>query len=146
MATMIDDWPYEVTARGIRLTQCMPHDLITRLGDKWTILILSLLSVAPGNRLRFSQIKYGVQGISQRMLSLTLRHLERDGLVVRHYYPEMPPRVEYELSDTGKAMQEPLTVFAGWLRANWPRISKARDDFDASNRGAAFPPARSNRV
>ena len=131
MDSLLDDWPHEVTERGIRLRACTPHDLIAGLGDKWTILILSLLSVAPDQTLRFSQIKYGVEGISQRMLTLTLRRLERDGLLVRRYYPEVPPRVEYELSPVGKSLQEPLKMFAGWIRDQWPVIEAARSAFDA---------------
>jgi DNA-binding HxlR family transcriptional regulator len=130
MHPILDGWPHEVTERGIRLSPCTPHDLLTRLGDKWTILVMSLLSVAPHKRLRFSEIKYGVQGISQRMLTLTLRHLERDGLVHRHYHAEVPPRVEYELSETGQSMQEPLQTFAGWIRATWPLIERARRSYD----------------
>ena len=129
-------WPYEKTARGIRLAACAPRDLVSRLGDKWTILILSLLSVAPGQCLRFSEIKYGVEGISQRMLTLTVRHLERDGLVLRHYYPEVPPRVEYELSELGKSIQAPLEHFAGWIRFAWPQIEETRRTFDASREKA----------
>ena len=131
MPKVVDDWPHEVTERGIRLKACTPHDLLSRLGDKWTILVLSLLSAVPSHRLRFSEIKYGVQGISQRMLTQTLRYLERDGLVVRHYHPEVPPRVEYELSAVGMSMQEPLTIFAGWIRENWPLIEQSREVFDA---------------
>lgn len=130
MASAIDGWPHEVTSRGVRLKACAPHDLLARLGDKWTILVLSLLSVAPGHRLRFSDLKYGVQGISQRMLTLTLRNLERDGLVTRHYFAEVPPRVEYEMSPIGESMQGPLQVFAGWIGANWPAIEQARSAYD----------------
>ena len=133
METEARDWPHETTDHGIRLLACLPHDLIARLGDKWTILVLSLLAVAPGQRLRFSQIKYGVDGISQRMLTLTLRHLQRNGLVTRHYHAEVPPRVEYELSDTGRGIQMPLQAFAGWMRENWPAIEQARQCFDASS-------------
>ncbi|HWG06332.1 MAG TPA: helix-turn-helix domain-containing protein [Beijerinckiaceae bacterium] len=115
---------------GLRLTPCAPHDVLARLGDKWTILVLSLMALAPENRLRFSEIKYGVEGISQRMLTLTLRHAERNGLVVRHYFPEVPPRVEYELSEMGKSMQQPLEVFSGWIKSNWPAIERARKEFD----------------
>ncbi len=64
------------------------------------------------------------------MLTVTLRHLERNGLVVRHYFPEVPPRVEYELSEIGKSMEPPLVAFAGWIREAWPRIDKAREKFD----------------
>ena len=132
MSAQANDWPHEVTDRGIKLSPCLPHDLITRLGDKWTILVLSLLSIAPDQRLRFSQIKYGVNGISQRMLTLTLRYLQRDGLAIRHYHAEVPPRVEYELSEVGHSMQEPLQAFAGWMRSNWPAIERARRCFDAT--------------
>lgn len=134
-SSILEGWPHEVTARGIRLSACTPHDLLSRLGDKWTILVLSLLSVAPGQRLRFSEIKYGVHGISQRMLTLTLRNLERDGLVDRHYYAEVPPRVEYELSQIGQTMQAPLKIFAGWMRDNWPLIERARRDYAARANG-----------
>ena len=130
MDSLLEDWPHEVTPRGIRLKACIPHDLLTRLGDKWTILVVSLLAAAPGRRLRFSQIKYGVEGISQRMLTLTLRHLVRDGLVLRHYHPEVPPRVEYELSALGVGMLEPMKAFAGWIRDTWPRIEQSRRAFD----------------
>lgn len=123
--------PYAVTARGPVLTPCAPHDVLARLGDKWTILVMSLLSLAPDNRLRFSRIKNGVSGISQRMLTLTLRNLERDGLLVRHYYPEVPPRVEYELSAMGKSMLPALEGFTAWIRSNWSAIEQARQDFDA---------------
>ena len=125
------DWPHEVTERGIRLSTCPPHDLIARLGDKWTILVISLLSIAPDQRLRFSHIKYGVQGISQRMLTLTLRQLQRDGLVLRHYHAEVPPRVEYELTEVGRSLQASLKTFAGWLRDHWPTIAASRQRFDA---------------
>jgi len=124
--------PYAVTARGPVLTPCAPHDVLARLGDKWTILVMSLLSLAPENRLRFSEIKHGIKGISQRMLTLTLRHLERDGLLVRHYFAEVHPRVEYELSTMGKSMLPGLEAFTGWIRANWPAIEKARLDFDSA--------------
>ncbi|WP_227320125.1 winged helix-turn-helix transcriptional regulator [Acidisoma silvae] len=126
----ISEWPHVVTERGIELVPCAPHDVLTHLGDKWTILVISLMALAPGNRLRFSQIKNGIHGISQRMLTLTLRHLERNGLVTRHYFPEVPPRVEYELSDLGRGMLPPLDVFSSWIRENWPAIEQARKAFD----------------
>ena len=92
---------------------------------------MSILALAPGNRLRFSEIKGGVKGISQRMLTLTLRNLERDGLLTRHYFPEVPPRVEYEVSTMGRSMLPALEGFTGWIRSNWPAIEQARQDFDA---------------
>ena len=122
---------YAAMAHGPVLTPCAPHDVLARLGDKWTILVMSILALAPGNRLRFSEIKGGVKGISQRMLTLTLRNLERDGLLTRHYFPEVPPRVEYEVSTMGRSMLPALEGFTGWIRSNWPAIEQARQDFDA---------------
>ena len=123
--------PYIATDRGPVLTPCAPHNVLARLGDKWTILVVSLLSLAPENRLRFSEIKRGITGISQRMLTLTLRNLERDGLLVRHYFPEVPPRVEYELSTMGKSILPALEGFTNWIGSNWPAIEDARQNFDS---------------
>ncbi len=118
-----------------RLRICAPHDLLARLGDKWTILTMGLLSLAPHNRLRFSEIKQGVEGISQRMLTLTLRSLERDGLLLRHVFAEVPPRVEYaELTDMGKSMLPSLESFTGWMHSNWPEIEQARKPTDGDVR------------
>jgi DNA-binding HxlR family transcriptional regulator len=134
MTSVSDGTPPRVAQQKIQVLSCAPHDALTHLGDKWTILVVSLLAQAPENRLRFSEIKYGVQGISQRMLTLTLRMLERNGLVLRHYFPEVPPRVEYELSDMGKSMLHPLEVFTGWIRENWPAMEKARNAFDKNSK------------
>ncbi|MEK6289816.1 MAG: helix-turn-helix domain-containing protein [Paraburkholderia tropica] len=114
------------------VVSCAPHDVLTHLGDKWTILVLSMLAQAPENRARFSEIKYGVLGISQRMLTLTLRILERNGLVSRHYFPEVPPRVEYQLTSMGKSMLHPIEIFTGWIKENWPAMEQARRDYDAA--------------
>ncbi len=130
MSSSITGVPHVLAPRRIQLTPCAPHDVLTRLGDKWTILVVSLLSLAPENRLRFSEVKNGVQGISQRMLTLTLRNLERDGLVVRHYFAEVPPRVEYELSPLGQSMLPSLRLFTDWIRSSWPSIEQARQHFD----------------
>ncbi|NVN09663.1 winged helix-turn-helix transcriptional regulator [Nguyenibacter vanlangensis] len=114
------------------VASCAPHDVLTHLGDKWTILVLSMLAQAPDNRARFSEIKHGVRGISQRMLTLTLRMLERNGIVSRHYFPEVPPRVEYQLTSMGKSMLHPIEVFAGWIKENWPAMEQARGVYDAA--------------
>ncbi len=131
MAQTIHGRSYITTDDGPVLTPCAPHDVLARLGDKWTILVMSLLALAPGNQQRFSEIKHGVKGISQRMLTLTLRNLERDGLVVRHYFAEVPPRVEYELSAMGKSMLPALEGFTGWIRSHWPAIEQSRLAFDS---------------
>ncbi len=122
----------EPQPRDAQVLSCAPHEVLTHLGDKWTILVISMLAGVPGHRARFSEIKYGVQGISQRMLTLTLRMLQRNGLVSRHYFPEVPPRVEYALTDMGESMLHPLEVFTGWITENWPSMERAREDFDRS--------------
>lgn len=130
MERSIHGRPYQHTQAGPRFTPCAPHSVLARLGDKWTILVMSHLAVAPGHRLRFSALKQGIEGITQRMLTLTLRNLERDGLLVRHYFPEVPPRVEYELTPMGASMLPALEGFTSWIRTHWPRIEDCRRAFD----------------
>ena len=122
---------YETTDAGPRFRPCAPHSVLARLGDKWTILVMSHLAVAHGHRLRFSELKNGIEGITQRMLTLTLRNLERDGLLTRHYFPEVPPRVEYQLTDMGASMLPALEGFTSWIREHWPRIEESRQSYDA---------------
>jgi DNA-binding HxlR family transcriptional regulator len=108
--------------------------VLARLGDKWTILVMSHLSIADGHRLRFSELKSGIEGITQRMLTLTLRNLERDGLLTRHYSPEVPPRVEYELTAMGASMLPALEGFTDWISDNWPQIERHRLAHDANRK------------
>ncbi|MBA8841289.1 DNA-binding HxlR family transcriptional regulator [Ochrobactrum sp. RH2CCR150] len=100
------------------------------LSDKWTIPVLWRLSLAEENRLRFSKLKKEVDGITQRMLTLTLRNLERDGLVTRHYFPEVPPRVEYELTDIGIGALRALEGFNFWVHDNLHSIREHRRAYD----------------
>ena len=130
MDRLIHGRPYEETEEGLRFRPCAPNGVLARLGDKWTILVMSHLAVASGHRLRFSALKRGIEGITQRMLTLTLRNLERDGLLVRHYFPEVPPRVEYELTEMGASMLPALEGFTSWIRDNWPRIEECRRAYD----------------
>ncbi|MFD9900719.1 winged helix-turn-helix transcriptional regulator [Mesorhizobium sp. UC74_2] len=106
------------------------NGICARLGDKWTVLVLWRLSAAPERRLRFSRLKNEVEGITQRMLTLTLRNLERDGLVVRHYFPEVPPRVEYELTEMGSGILSALEGLNFWIQDNLPRIEQSRRAYD----------------
>lgn len=131
--------PHEVNGRpviqtptGPVLTPCAPGSVLARLGDKWTILVISLLSLTPDTPMRFGAIRRGIPDISQRMLTLTLRNLERDGLVERYYYTELPPRVEYELTPRGRSMLKPLAGFTDWIRDTWQDIENSRRAFDAS--------------
>jgi len=126
----INGRPIIDTARGPILTPCAPGSVLARLGDKWTILVVSMLALSPNAPMRFGAIRRGIPDISQRMLTLTLRSLERDGLVARHYYPEVPPRVEYELTARGRSMLEPLAAFTGWIRDTWQDIEASRKEFD----------------
>lgn len=118
------------TPLGAKRTLCPLDSLLPRLGDKWTIHIMALLSEAKGNQLRFSQLKNNIEGISQKMLTVTLRELERDGLVIRHVFPEVPPRVEYHLTRIGKEMLPSLTSFMDWMQNNWAAIETARAEYD----------------
>ena len=121
---------YQATEEGPRFRPCAPNSVLARLGDKWTILVMSHLAVAEDHRLRFSALKSGIEAITQRMLTLTLRNLERDDLLVRHYFPEVPPRVEYQLTEMGASMLPALESFTSWIRTNWPRIEQCRLAYD----------------
>lgn len=116
-------------------SNCPVQHLLDRLGDKWSLLIIHNLAAAPDSRRRFSELMRAIEGISQRMLALTLRHLERDGLVLRQVFPEIPPRVEYELTSQGKSLLMPVRAMITWVEANWPAIEKARATYDAKQDG-----------
>jgi len=103
--------------------------VLARVGDKWSILVIMTLSEGPR---RFSELQRSVEGISQRMLTLTLRGLERDGFVTRTMFPTIPPKVEYELTPMGQSLREPVNALGGWVQANLPAIAAARDNFDAT--------------
>jgi DNA-binding HxlR family transcriptional regulator len=108
------------------------REFLTKVGDKWTILIVVSLSQVPGCRARFSELEKLIPAISQRMLALTLRNLQRDGLITRELFPEVPPRVEYELTGLGKSLLEPTQALLDWVGNDWPEIKKARGKFDES--------------
>ena len=104
-------------------------ELLARVGDKWTVLVVSELGAGPK---RFNEIRRALGSISQRMLTLTLRGLERDGLVTRTVFPTIPPRVDYELTKLGRSLLDPVNGLSLWARQNRPAIEKARLRFDAS--------------
>lgn len=110
------------------------NGICTRLGDKWTVQVIWRLASAGDRRLRFSEVKREVEGITQRMLTLTLRNLERDGMVERHYFPEVPPRVEYEITAMGKSMLRALEGINLWVRENHSRVEELRQTYDAIKR------------
>jgi DNA-binding HxlR family transcriptional regulator len=104
--------------------------VLARVGDKWSVLVIMLLG--DGSR-RFNELKRMIGGISQRMLTLTLRGLERDGLVTRTVFPTIPPRVDYELTDLGRGLSEPVKALGAWAHAHQPEIEGARARFDGRN-------------
>lgn len=107
---------------------CRPvTDALARTGDKWTILIVMQLESGPT---RFSALRRGISGISQKMLALTLRGLERDGYVSRTVHPTKPPSVDYALTDLGKEMVVPVRALGYWVMDNLHRIESARLAFD----------------
>ena len=111
---------------------CELRDLLDRLGDKWSLLVVELLGHGV---LRFSELKRQIDGISQRMLTLTLRHLERDGLITRTVHPVVPPRVDYELTALGRSLLDAVQPLVSWSREHRPTIAHARADFDRDAAG-----------
>lgn len=103
-------------------------EILSRIGDKWTVLVVRLLGPGP---MRFNELRRMVNGISQKMLTTTLRGLERDGFVTRTVYPAIPPHVEYELTDLGRDLLVPVAALGEWAQRNRPRVEKARAKFDA---------------
>jgi DNA-binding HxlR family transcriptional regulator len=112
-------------------------ETLARIGDKWTVLVVELLAGSP---MRFNEIRRTIGNISQRMLTLTLRELERDGLVTRTVFSTIPPRVEYQLTKLGRTLREPLIAVAEWVRKHQPAMVEARNIFDAA--GIAKPSHR----
>ena len=104
-------------------------EVLQRIGDKWTVLVVGELGGGPK---RFNEIRRSLGSISQRMLTLTLRGLERDGLVTRTVFPTVPPRVDYELTKLGRSLLEPVNGLGRWARQNQPAIQQARERFDTT--------------
>jgi DNA-binding HxlR family transcriptional regulator len=105
-------------------------EVLARVGDKWTVLVVSVLGDGPK---RFNELRRSLGSISQRMLTLTLRGLERDGLVTRTVFATVPPRVDYELTKLGHSLLEPVSSLSSWARQNRAAIQQARRRFDAPN-------------
>lgn len=103
-------------------------DMLARIGDKWSLLIVSTLG---DQSMRFNELRRAVTDISQKMLSSTLKVLERDGLVTRTVLATVPPQVEYALTDLGRELQEPVSALAEWTAVNTPRIMAARAEYGA---------------
>jgi DNA-binding HxlR family transcriptional regulator len=102
------------------------REILNRVGDKWSVLVVVLLG---HEGMRFNELKRAIDGISQRMLTATVRGLERDGLVVRTVFPTNPPRVSYDLTALGRTLLRPVTVLATWAQGHRAEVQRARDAF-----------------
>lgn len=119
----------QVSPGQVSEESCMAvREVLTRVGDKWSVLVVVVLG--DGSK-RFSELRRMIEGISQRMLTLTLRGLERDGLVTRTVEPTIPPRVDYELTPLGRTLLEPVMGLAAWAEKNRVVLQAARDKYDA---------------
>lgn len=108
---------------------CPTRLVLDRIGDKWTVLVILLLSEGP---LRFSELRCRLGRVAPKVLTQTLRRMERDGLVTREIFAEVPPRVEYALTDLGASLTSPITVIADWAEVNVGRIVAAQERYDTA--------------
>ena len=119
-----------VSESNVYSKTCPTRELLDGIADKWTTLVIGILSDA-GAPVRFGELRRAIQGISQKMLTQTLRDLERNGLVVRVVYPVIPPRVDYSLTPLGRTLDEPLRALAVWAQEHLPQVRAAQHAFDA---------------
>jgi DNA-binding HxlR family transcriptional regulator len=108
-------------------TACRAREILDRVGDKWSLYVVTLLG---NGTMRFSELQRAIEGITPRMLTVTLRTLERDGLVTRTVYPVVPPRVDYDLTPIGSTLLEAVTPLVEWAGAHLADIDTARADYD----------------
>ncbi|TKR27366.1 helix-turn-helix transcriptional regulator [Cellulomonas hominis] len=108
------------------------REVLDRIGDKWTMLVVSTLGDGP---LRYSDLHASIPGISQRMLTVTLKALERDGLLTRTAFPEVPPRVVYELTDLGRSLSDAVLAMASWAVAHYEEVAAQRRVHDITGVG-----------
>ena len=114
--------------------QALARELLTRVADKWTLLVIDAL--AEGGEMRFSRLRERVDGISQKMLTKTLRDLERDGLVTRHVHPVVPPHVDYKLTPLGESLGESVCGIWLWVEAHAQDVHQSRHAYDRVARPA----------
>ena len=114
-------------------------DVLARVGDKWSVLVVTRLGEGP---MRFNELRRSIGGISQRMLTLTLRGLERDGLITRTVFPTIPPRVDYALTLLGRDLLDPVSALGAWAIRNQGKIARARERFDGNCQANGKKPIR----
>ncbi|ASU86269.1 transcriptional regulator [Nocardiopsis gilva YIM 90087] len=120
------DVSHQVPGHGGR---CNVRDVLDRIGDRWSVLVITMLGDGP---LRYSELRRRIDTVSQRMLTLTLRNLERDGLVTRTVTPQTPPRVDYALTEAGSTLCERLSPLIDWAEENHPHIAASRERYDSA--------------
>jgi len=125
--TVVDDDDYDVRQWDVR-EGCEVRQILDRVADKWSLLVIALLDC---QSLRFTQLRREIDGVSQRMLSVTLRQLERDGLVSRTVHPVVPPRVDYALTPLGRTLHETIKSLVVWTEKHQQEIAEARSAYDA---------------
>lgn len=113
---------------------CPSRQVLDRAGDRWTVLVVGSLARGP---LRFSELANKVDGVSQKMLTQTLRNLERDGLVTRTMHAQIPPRVDYQLTEAGMSLAQPMKALEDWAKDHMPEILSAREEYDAGHAESA---------
>src|SRR4029077_10253494 len=118
---------------------CHAREMLARVGDKWSVYVIHVLGDA--GTLRFNELRSAVDGISQRMLTVTLRGMERDGLVMRKVYPEVPPRVEYALTPLGQTLRRLVGGLVAWSGPHLAEVDAARAEYDARNGKPAKAPS-----
>ncbi|MDF5757351.1 helix-turn-helix domain-containing protein [Spongiactinospora sp. TRM90649] len=118
---------------------CPTRQILDRIGDRWTVLIVGALS---NGSVRFSELRRRIEGISQKMLTQTLRGLERDGLVRRTVHPEVPVRVEYALTEAGRTLREPLRALEEWAIAHLGEVSASQEAYDHAEQPPTDPTDR----
>jgi DNA-binding HxlR family transcriptional regulator len=118
-------------ARNVFDSHCPTRQVLDRIADKWTVLIIRRLS---NGTLRFAQLRRTVDGISQKVLTNTLRGLERDGIVTRRIYASVPPKVEYSLTGLGRSLCDLVEGICGWAEANIEQVQDAREVYDRTSR------------
>jgi DNA-binding HxlR family transcriptional regulator len=109
--------------------EALVREILERVADKWTLLVIDALE--PGTATRFTRLRERIDGVSQKMLTKTLRRLERDGLVARRVYPEVPPRVDYHLTALGASLGEALCGVWEWAAAHGEKVESARREYDS---------------
>jgi DNA-binding HxlR family transcriptional regulator len=107
--------------------ECPTRAVLDRVGDKWTVLVVLVLRDGPR---RFNQVRDQIGGVAPKVLTETLRRLERDGIVTRTAFPEIPPRVEYALTPLGRSLEQPIRAISDWAEENMPTVTRARESYD----------------